>query len=278
MHTTLDGTGMSEKSEAEAEVVVLRRLQDRVLTRIQETHQERAVLRQRMDELMERENLEMTQLRGLALTIAELTGEPVQLPISEDADDDGRRATARERAMLMARRHAEEAELRAARAEKVRARDDYKADEARRRASKRPGPNVRAQDDSQSNDRGRDEHRAAVMRRLHWSRMARTDAIAALLEQTGRPMSPAEMSEVLMSRGRKEDTARLVSASLSHLRRQGRVESAGHGVWVHAGSAESALFQEDEWTFVDAVPNEDASDDQSDLTADADEGGDTEAS
>jgi hypothetical protein len=61
--------------------------------------------------------------------------------------------------------------------------------------------------------------------------MARTQAVVTVLREVGRPMSPSEIVTELNQRGRS-DGPKVVSASLTHLQKQGKVRSESRGEWV----------------------------------------------
>ena len=61
--------------------------------------------------------------------------------------------------------------------------------------------------------------------------MPRTEAILAVLRQADGSLSPTGIVERLHAAGR-DDSARAVTATLDHLRKQGRVEKVGRGRYV----------------------------------------------
>lgn len=67
-----------------------------------------------------------------------------------------------------------------------------------------------------------------------WSTMYRNDAILEVLREYNSPLAPAELSEILQSRGRAQDTGHLISSGLSKLKDQGKVMRRGHGRWTLA--------------------------------------------
>lgn len=71
-----------------------------------------------------------------------------------------------------------------------------------------------------------------------WQRLSRRAAIQQVLVKAGRPMSPKEITEALAARGRN-DRAHGVSATLSGLKNQQKVKSAGYGKWVPGPKAAS---------------------------------------
>lgn len=64
-----------------------------------------------------------------------------------------------------------------------------------------------------------------------WNRLARTDAITRVLEESGEPMSPKEITDILHAVGRT-DKRKLVAAAIQYLKRENRVHSIGYGQWV----------------------------------------------
>jgi hypothetical protein len=64
-----------------------------------------------------------------------------------------------------------------------------------------------------------------------WAGLPRTEAVLWLLREVGRPMRPTEIVTKLGQRGR-DDGPKVVSASLTHLQKQGKVRSEGRGEWV----------------------------------------------
>ncbi len=64
-----------------------------------------------------------------------------------------------------------------------------------------------------------------------WRGMHRTDAIVRVLTEADKGMSPREITDVLLSVGRK-DGRKLVSAAIQYLKGEGRVHSEGRGQWV----------------------------------------------
>lgn len=65
-----------------------------------------------------------------------------------------------------------------------------------------------------------------------WRTLPRTDAVAQMMAQQNRPLRPMELSKLLISSGRSDDSTRNVSAALAYLKKQGRVESASPGYWI----------------------------------------------
>jgi hypothetical protein len=68
-----------------------------------------------------------------------------------------------------------------------------------------------------------------------WQELARTDAIMRVLHEIDEPLSPAEIAQALVARGR-DDPAHHVSAALAHLKNSGRVRQVARGQWVRADS------------------------------------------
>lgn len=64
-----------------------------------------------------------------------------------------------------------------------------------------------------------------------WKRMHRTDAIIRVLTEAGEPMGPRDITDVLLSVGRK-DQRKLVAAAIQYLKRERRVHWLGRGQWV----------------------------------------------
>jgi len=64
-----------------------------------------------------------------------------------------------------------------------------------------------------------------------WAALTRTDAITRVLDEEGGPMSPKEITDALLARGRS-DKRKLVAAAIQYLKREGRVHSIGYGEWV----------------------------------------------
>jgi hypothetical protein len=65
-----------------------------------------------------------------------------------------------------------------------------------------------------------------------WRSLTRTDAILRLLRETDQSISPTDISKMLRSRGREDDTPDYVSAALAYLKRNGKVERSGYGKWI----------------------------------------------
>lgn len=65
-----------------------------------------------------------------------------------------------------------------------------------------------------------------------WRDLARTEAILRVMAEMNRPVSPTELSQMLRSRGRVDDSRDYVSAALAHLKKQKKVERAGYGLWI----------------------------------------------
>ncbi|MGH8823521.1 MAG: hypothetical protein ACRDVN_03470 [Jiangellaceae bacterium] len=65
-----------------------------------------------------------------------------------------------------------------------------------------------------------------------WLGMTRADAVEAMLTKEDRPIGPAELSRLLVAKGRRNDKPNYVAAALDYLKRRGRVESLGVGQWV----------------------------------------------
>jgi hypothetical protein len=68
-----------------------------------------------------------------------------------------------------------------------------------------------------------------------WKRLARTDAILAVLEEVDTAMGPADITKALHSKGR-DDKRDHVAAALAYLKRKGRVEHEEFGKWTVRGS------------------------------------------
>jgi hypothetical protein len=71
--------------------------------------------------------------------------------------------------------------------------------------------------------------------------MSRTQAIVTVLREAGRPMSPSEIVTELNQRGRS-DGPKVVSASLAHLQKQGKVRSESRGEWVPTFTTDRDAF------------------------------------
>lgn len=71
-----------------------------------------------------------------------------------------------------------------------------------------------------------------------WRRLSRRAAILSVLAEYGRPISPKDLGSELHRRGRT-DGYNGVSASLSRLKDDGKVESAGYGLWQLPTDAEA---------------------------------------
>jgi hypothetical protein len=65
-----------------------------------------------------------------------------------------------------------------------------------------------------------------------WGSLSRTQAILRMMEIADRPISPADLSNRLRDLGRRRDIPEYVSAALSHLKKQGVVESVGFAQWI----------------------------------------------
>lgn len=70
-----------------------------------------------------------------------------------------------------------------------------------------------------------------------WPELGRADAVARVLEEEGRELSPQDISVALGRAGRQGDRPALVSAGLNYLTKRGRAHSPRHGLW-RAGPAE----------------------------------------
>ena len=77
-----------------------------------------------------------------------------------------------------------------------------------------------------------------------WGEMKRTDAIVRALRELGRPVAPSEAGAFLRDHGRTKDENYLVSASLAHLQKTGRVASQGRGQWVVPDDGGEELVEE----------------------------------
>jgi hypothetical protein len=64
-----------------------------------------------------------------------------------------------------------------------------------------------------------------------WQQLTRTDAIMRVLKEAGRPMSPADIAQVLAEKGR-DDSGHYVSAGLAYLKDSHRAHAEGRGQWV----------------------------------------------
>lgn len=78
---------------------------------------------------------------------------------------------------------------------------------------------------------GQPPPKAASEQENEWLPLPRTEAVVRVLERTSEPMSPVEVTSQLRQFGRS-DSGHAVSAALSYLRREGRVDSLGRGQWV----------------------------------------------
>ena len=64
-----------------------------------------------------------------------------------------------------------------------------------------------------------------------WRALTRTDAVVRVLSESNKPMSPREITNVLLSMGRT-DKRKLVAAAIQYLKQGKRVHSIGYGEWV----------------------------------------------
>ena len=64
-----------------------------------------------------------------------------------------------------------------------------------------------------------------------WRRMARTDAVIKILEESDGPLSPIEVTEQLHRHGR-DDRRDPVAAALAYLKRDNRVRHVGPAQWT----------------------------------------------
>jgi hypothetical protein len=71
-----------------------------------------------------------------------------------------------------------------------------------------------------------------------WALLSRRAAILKLLAESARPLSPTDIAEGLVARGRTDNT-RGVSATLSRLKLDAKVRSMGYSKWVASGAPES---------------------------------------
>lgn len=71
----------------------------------------------------------------------------------------------------------------------------------------------------------------SLTERREWKRMHRTDAILRVLTDAGKPMGPRDITDVLLSVGRK-DQRKLVAAAIQYLKREQRVHWLGRSEWV----------------------------------------------
>lgn len=67
-----------------------------------------------------------------------------------------------------------------------------------------------------------------------WRPMPRNHAILRLLRETGEPLGPAEIAQMMAERGRENDSPNYVSAALANLKKQGKVYSPVFGKWTTA--------------------------------------------
>ncbi|MGD0894954.1 MAG: hypothetical protein ABSA08_02890 [Acidimicrobiales bacterium] len=89
---------------------------------------------------------------------------------------------------------------------------------------------------------------------IDWAHLARTDAVLAVLNEVGTPMSPDQIASALTNKGREGDSAKYVSAALSGLRQAGRVENVGHALWqVASQRGMGAIFKYGVMTTSDRV-------------------------
>lgn len=80
-----------------------------------------------------------------------------------------------------------------------------------------------------------------------WLILNRMEAVARVLAEADRPLSPKEITDLLHEHGRTDDKTNLVSAALNYLVKKGRVHSEGRGNWragpptVHIVEADDAI-------------------------------------
>lgn len=72
---------------------------------------------------------------------------------------------------------------------------------------------------------------ASDHRENEWLPLPRTEAILQVMARTDEPMAPVEITRQLKQFGRS-DSGHAVSAALSYLHREDRVQSLGRGQWV----------------------------------------------
>jgi len=84
-----------------------------------------------------------------------------------------------------------------------------------------------------ANDLSDDQLPSAVH---EWRALSRRSAVMRLLREWGKPISPKDLTTELHKRGRT-DAYNGVAATLSRLKDDSKVESAGYGLWRLPGSA-----------------------------------------
>lgn len=234
------------------DVHVLRKHRDRTLDRLQQIEARKEELNAKLEQLQQEEHRFSSQLRGLDLLLEELTGEvhegqstlfstkAASQPDVFISSTKALRDTARQITKGLDRQVSSETARRLLEARRTAKAKLTEATEAKLAEDATSGS-----DEARGDGDGDGEERPAVSppnspgedfrarMQYRWRQLPRTDAIELVLQNAGTAMSPSDLAKALQSRGREEDTARLVSASLSHLQRQGRVVSAGYGRWVH---------------------------------------------
>jgi hypothetical protein len=83
-------------------------------------------------------------------------------------------------------------------------------------------------------------HEAEAPVRASWQDLPRSDAVLEVLVADGGPMTRGDIAERLAATGRLGDHADAVSATLAYLRRAGRVERVGSGLWAATSGPLSA--------------------------------------
>jgi hypothetical protein len=66
---------------------------------------------------------------------------------------------------------------------------------------------------------------------LNWEAMTRTAAVEMMLGRQDQSVGPAELSRLLVTVGRKNDTPNYVAATLEHLKQRNRAVRVGYGKW-----------------------------------------------
>jgi hypothetical protein len=65
-----------------------------------------------------------------------------------------------------------------------------------------------------------------------WAAISRSEAILAMLEAEGKPMSPGDLSAALMAKGRDNDLPHYISSALNTLQKRQKVRRMGYGRWT----------------------------------------------
>jgi hypothetical protein len=73
----------------------------------------------------------------------------------------------------------------------------------------------------------------------------RVEAVARVLSEASRPLSPGEIVEALSQVGRS-DTMKDVAAALSHLKKRGRADNVSRGRWVYGKRPNEVVEVQDE--------------------------------